>query len=219
MNNEHPKRRLVAVSMDNAITDSIFRNGYIPPLVVEGVPKDAVMIGSTFDLVTNHTRIIYQHDSFAEVEPGEMIPDFYPLLRTMPRIVCLCGSTRFYDAYQEAYYRETLAGKIVLSVGFAPQSQTHGEEIGCTPEQKKGLDELHLRKIDIADEVLFLNVGGYMGESTRRELEYARKAGKMICFLEPPRVDEELLDCDKNENPYLKQGWFEVNESGGVFYP
>lgn len=189
MSNEYPKRRLVAVSMDNGIVDSIFRNGYIPPMVVEGIPKDAVMIGSTFDLSTNHTHVIYQHDSFAEVDPGMMIPNFYPLLSTMPRIVCLCGSTRFHDAYQEAYYRETMAGYIVLSVGFAPQSQTqvHGEEIGCTSEQKKRLDELHLRKIDMADEVLFLNVDGYMGESTRRELDYARKAGKMIRFLEPPR--------------------------------
>ena len=187
MNTEHPKRRLVRLAVDNVIIDSIFRTGYVPPMIVDGIPKDAVMVGTTFDPSSNHVNVIYQHDSFAEVETGEVIPLVYPLLRTMPRIVCLCGSTRFYEAFQEANYRETMAGKIVLSVGFYPHSRTqaHGQEIGCTPEQKKSLDELHLRKIDMADEVLFLNVDGYMGESTRRELDYARKAGKVICFWEP----------------------------------
>jgi hypothetical protein len=104
-----------------------------------------------------------------------------------PVIVCLCGSTRFYEAFQRANYDETMAGRIVLSVGFYPHSseQAHGETIGITPEQKRALDELHLRKIDLADEVLILNVGGYIGESTARELAYARRHGKNVRFLEP----------------------------------
>lgn len=103
-----------------------------------------------------------------------------------PTIVCLCGSTRFYTAFQEANYRETMAGKIVLSVGFYPhaQDEAHGEEKGCTPEQKVALDELHFRKIDLADEVLVLNVGGYTGYSTNREIAYAVKIGKPVRFLE-----------------------------------
>lgn len=112
-----------------------------------------------------------------------------------PTIVCLCGSTRFYTAFQEANYRETMAGKIVLSVGFyrpSPQSEaererhdgTHGESWGCTPEQKIALDALHFRKIEMADEVLILNVGGYIGESTRNELNHAIKHGKTIRYLE-----------------------------------
>lgn len=108
-----------------------------------------------------------------------------------PRIVCLCGSTRFYDAFQKANYEETMKGRIVLSVGFYPHSQVraHGEEVGCTGEEKAMLDDLHLRKIDMADEVLFLNVGGYMGESTRRELSYAMLCGdKVIRFLETAAV-------------------------------
>jgi hypothetical protein len=101
-------------------------------------------------------------------------------------IVCLCGSTRFYEAFQQANYRETMAGKIVLSVGHYPHSttQAHGENVGCTPEQKLKLDELHLTKIDLADEVLILNVGGYIGESTAREISYARSLGKTVRFLE-----------------------------------
>lgn len=104
-----------------------------------------------------------------------------------PAIVCLCGSTRFSAAFREANLRETLAGRIVLSIGCDMRSDA---EIfaDTSPEAlesiKRDLDALHLRKIDLADEVLILNVGGYIGESTRRELEYAQNAGKRVRFLE-----------------------------------
>jgi hypothetical protein len=103
-----------------------------------------------------------------------------------PRIVCLCGSTRFYEAFQQANYAETMAGRIVLSVGFYPHSKVehgHGEGVGHDSEQKVALDELHKRKIDLADEVLVLNVAGYVGDSTRSEIEYAHKIGKPIRWL------------------------------------
>lgn len=103
-----------------------------------------------------------------------------------PRVVCLCGSTRFYDAFQRANYEETMAGRIVLTVGFYPHcsERAHGQAIGCTDEQKAMLDELHLRKIDRADEILVLNIGGYIGDSTRREIEYATRQGKPVRYLE-----------------------------------
>lgn len=105
-----------------------------------------------------------------------------------PIVVCLCGSTRFYlevEAFQQANFDETMKGNIVLSVGFYPHSskQAHAQEFGITSEQKEDLDRLHFRKIDMADEVLILNVDGYIGESTARELSYARNRGKKIRFL------------------------------------
>lgn len=103
-------------------------------------------------------------------------PDKFPV------IVCLCGSTRFKQQFIEANFRETTAGKIVLSVGWF--SHADGEIYTPTEEEKARLDELHLRKIDLADEVLILNVSGYVGESTRRELNYATAKGKTIRFLE-----------------------------------
>ncbi len=104
-----------------------------------------------------------------------------------PKIVTLCGSTRFYEAFQRANYEETMAGNMVFSVGFVVHSakQAHGEDIGCTDEQKAKLDELHLAKIDASDEVLILNCGGYIGPSTRRELDHARALGLVVRFLEP----------------------------------
>lgn len=104
-----------------------------------------------------------------------------------PTIVVLCGSTRFDDQFQEANYRLTMAGRIVLSVGFYPHASAehgHGEGVGHNSAEKITLDELHKRKIDLADEVHVLNVDGYIGESTRSEIAYAEAAGKPITYLE-----------------------------------
>jgi len=98
-----------------------------------------------------------------------------------PKIICLCGSTRFYEAFRKANLEETLAERIVLSIGCDFKSD---DNLGLTSLDKARMDELHKHKIDLADEVLILNVGGYIGESTRSELEYARKRGKRIRFLE-----------------------------------
>jgi hypothetical protein len=111
-----------------------------------------------------------------------------------PKIVVLCGSTRFYPYFQEANYRETMAGNIVLSVGFYPhaQAEMHGEQKGCTPEQKIALDELHKRKIDLADEVYVLNVKGYIGDSTASEIEYAEMLDKPVRYLEADGRDADF---------------------------
>ena len=104
-----------------------------------------------------------------------------------PTVVCLCGSTRFKDKFVEMNLYETLAGKIVLTIGC--DMRTDDDIFGHLPDSefnrvKEELDELHLRKIDLSDEVLILNVGGYIGESTGRELAYARRHGKRVRFLE-----------------------------------
>ena len=94
-----------------------------------------------------------------------------------PEIVCICGSIRFADEMRAANRDLTLAGVIVVAPGEA------GEVI--TPEQKAALDALHLRKIDLADRVLVVNPGGYVGESTSREIAHARATGKPITFTDP----------------------------------
>ena len=110
-----------------------------------------------------------------------------PLYKTCPKIVCLCGSTRFMDTFFEAGWRETLAGKIVLSIGVCKHADAdgaHGVEM-LGPDVVQRLDDLHLRKIDLADEVLILNVDGYIGHSTGNELAYALASGKPVRTLEP----------------------------------
>lgn len=106
-----------------------------------------------------------------------------------PTIVCLCGSTRFHDAFAKAQSDETVAGRIVLTIGC----NTHSDEelfAHLSPADfrslKARLDVLHLHKIDLADEILVLNVGGYIGESTEREIVYAQSRDKRVRYLEPP---------------------------------
>jgi hypothetical protein len=120
----------------------------------------------------------YQSDEAMLVEDG--MRREAARLRSRPKIVCLCGSTNFHEAFTRANYEETMAGRIVLSVGFFMH-----ESLGCTPEQKAMLDELHLWKIDLADESLVLNVNGHIGESTSRELAYTIFKGKGLRFLDP----------------------------------
>jgi len=101
-----------------------------------------------------------------------------------PVIVCLCGSTRFFNQFQLANYERTMTGEIVLSVGFYPHSIHHGEGVGHDSDAKRRLDELHLRKIDLADYVLVVSdSSGYFGQSTWREIDYARSHGKPVKFV------------------------------------
>jgi len=97
-----------------------------------------------------------------------------------PIVVTLCGSTKFKREFMQANASETMAGKIVLSVG----GFDHVEGVTLTDSQREMLGKLHMHKIDMADEILVLNVGGYIGESTRSEIEYAQQCGKHVRFLE-----------------------------------
>lgn len=95
-----------------------------------------------------------------------------------PEIVVLCGSTRFIDTFHQMAFALTLAGAIVLSVGVDTKTSP---VIG--PGLKIELDILHKRKIDLADRVLILDVDGYIGESTRSEIEYANDIGRPVSYL------------------------------------
>ncbi|TGN66511.1 hypothetical protein EXE59_23095 [Nocardioides eburneiflavus] len=101
-----------------------------------------------------------------------------------PEIVCLCGSMRFAEEMRAANRDLTFAGVIVVAPGEADEGDEGAGEV-VTAEQKAALDALHLAKIDLADRVLVVNPGGYVGESTRREIAHARAAGKPVSFTDP----------------------------------
>lgn len=98
------------------------------------------------------------------------------------KVITLCGSTKFKDEYLKAQKDLTLQGNIVISVGLFGHS---GDNEVWTEGTKEMLDEMHKRKIDMADEIFVINVGGYIGESTRGEIEYAIRHGKPVNYLEP----------------------------------
>ena len=132
-------------------------------------------------------------------------------------VITLCGSTRFKEQFLEAQKRLTLAGNIVISVGLFGHS---GDDEVWTEGTKEMLDDMHKRKIDMADAIYVINVDGYIGESTRSEIEYAKRNGKEVRYLEGStsgvpeetvREIAEMLDCghvcylnpDTNETVFI----------------
>ncbi|MFC3800409.1 hypothetical protein [Cohnella sp. GCM10012308] len=98
------------------------------------------------------------------------------------RVVTLCGSTRFKPEFERINAELTLAGNVVISVGVF----VHASGPAVSEAQKQLLDHIHLQKIDMADEIFVVNPGGYIGESTRGEIEYATQTGVPVRYLVPP---------------------------------
>ena len=97
------------------------------------------------------------------------------------KVITLCGSTKFKDEFLREQKRLTLEGNIVISVGLFGHS---GDDEVWTENTKEMLDDMHKRKIDMADEIFVVNKGGYVGTSTKSEIEYATKTGKNIVYME-----------------------------------
>lgn len=126
------------------------------------------------------------------------------------KVITLCGSTKFKDQFMEVQKKLTLEGNIVISVGCFG----HAGDI-FSDEQKLMLDDMHKRKIDMADEIFVINVGGYIGESTKSEIEYAKKHNKKVNYLDNINNDirkETLkgilnkIPCEKNCQCCLRDG-------------
>ena len=104
------------------------------------------------------------------------------------KVVTLCGSTRFKDQFMQAQKDLTLKGYIVISVGLfghsGDQEVWENMDEGTLTQTKAMLDDMHKRKIDMADEIFVINVGGYIGDSTKSEIEYAKRTGKVVNYLE-----------------------------------
>ena len=97
------------------------------------------------------------------------------------KVITLCGSTKFKDDFLREQKRLTLEGNIVISVGLFGHS---GDNEVWTEGTKEMLDEMHRRKIDMADEIFVINKDGYIGTSTRGEIEYAIETNKKVNYME-----------------------------------
>ena len=98
------------------------------------------------------------------------------------KVITLCGSTKFKDEFLQVQKDLTLKGNIVISIGLFGHS---GDNEVWTEGTKEMLDDMHKRKIDMSDEIFVINVNGYIGESTKSEIEYALKTNKKVNYLEP----------------------------------
>ena len=97
------------------------------------------------------------------------------------KVITLCGSTKFKTDFMEQQKKLTLEGNIVISVGLFGHS---GDNEVWTEGRKEMLDKMHFAKIDMSDGIHVINKNGYIGESTRREIEYAKKTGKTVSYME-----------------------------------
>ena len=104
------------------------------------------------------------------------------------KVITLCGSTRFKDEFMKAQKDLTLQGNIVISVGLFGHAGDNevweNMDEGTLTKTKEMLDDIHKRKIDMSDGIFVINVGGYIGESTKSEIEYAKAHGKTVEYLE-----------------------------------
>ena len=104
------------------------------------------------------------------------------------KVITLCGSTKFKDEFLRVQKELTLKGNIVISVGLFGHSGDNevweNMDEGTLTKTKEMLDDMHKRKIDMADEIFVINVNGYIGESTKSEIEYAISTGKKVNYLE-----------------------------------
>ena len=98
----------------------------------------------------------------------------------MRKITTLCGSARFKESFEIIEKKLTLEGRIVLSVGFFEKNDDEKLNV----EQYELLGELHKEKIQMSDSIFVINEGGYIGESTKQEIEYAKKLNKEIEYME-----------------------------------
>lgn len=110
-----------------------------------------------------------------------------------PKIICICGSSRFADHAAVASWNFSKQGFITVSYELLPEwyHEKSGKVARDHYAEQEGvaniLDELHLRKIDLADEVFVINVGGYIGDRTKIEIAYANRQRKPVNYLERPQ--------------------------------
>ena len=104
------------------------------------------------------------------------------------KVITLCGSTRFKEDFLREQKRLTLEGNIVISVGLFGHSGDNevweGMDEDTVTQTKIMLDDMHKRKIDMADEIYVINKNGYIGSSTRSEIEYAKSKGLDVNYME-----------------------------------
>lgn len=141
-------------------------------------------------------------------------------------VITLCGSTRFKKEFLELQEKLTLEGNIVISVGVF----RHADNIDINAATKAMLDDIHKRKIDMADEIFVIDVDGYIGKSTKSEIEYAKAQKKKVVYLIHPLIGKEICFRRENTHHIIKeviefdedtfgQGDFAViTEDGQYFY-
>lgn len=159
------------------------KNEYIVLGDNRNISKDSRIIGPVKerDIIGKVDLVLFPFSKFGKVKWGNIMIGNY-------KIVTLCGSTKFKKEFLEIQKKLTLLGYIVISVGLFGHSGDNevweNMDEGTLTKTKSMLDDMYKRKIDLSDMIYVINVGGYIGESTRSEIEYAISTGKEVHYLE-----------------------------------
>ena len=159
------------------------KNEYIVLGDNRNISKDSRIIGPVKErnIIGKVDLVLFPFSKFGKVKWGNIMIGNY-------KIVTLCGSTKFKKEFLEIQKKLTLLGYIVISVGLFGHSGDNevweNMDEGTLTKTKSMLDDMHKRKIDLSDMIYVINVGGYIGESTRSEIEYAKSTGKEVRYLE-----------------------------------
>lgn len=159
------------------------KNEYIVLGDNRNISKDSRIIGPVKErnIIGKVDLVLFPFSKFGKVKWGNIMIGNY-------KIVTLCGSTKFKKEFLEIQKKLTLLGYIVISVGLFGHSGDNevweNMDEGTLTKTKSMLDDMHKRKIDLSDMIYVINVGGYIGESTRSEIEYAISTGKEVHYLE-----------------------------------
>jgi hypothetical protein len=126
------------------------------------------------------------------------------------KVITLCGSTKFKDEFLKIQKALTLDGNIVISVGLFGHA---GDDEILDYGIKRMLDDMHKRKIDMADEIFVINVGGYIGSSTRSEIEYAKATNKPVRYLVDPDDGSMIVAIYTDRGVYYVDGIYDLQEA------
>ena len=110
--------------------------------------------------------------------------------------ITLCGSAKFEDEFHDYNEKLTLSGHVVYGLAAYPSKHANNKD-WYSEEQKQTLDLIHFAKIDNSDAIVVLNVNGYIGFSTKREIEYARIKGKKEFYIENAKHQEHVVSLLK----------------------
>lgn len=152
-------------------------------ILVDGDPANDLSTLSMREVADGRNQLLIDQARYVKWKPVSRAASVWALeLDVMaldrPQIVCICGSTRFMDEIREANQQWTLNNFIVLAPALVETGVDDGDET------KMQLDKLHLRKIEMSDRVYVVNVDGYIGPSTQREIEHAEKIGKHVSYMQ-----------------------------------
>ena len=180
-------RKLVAPHQGCQASEGLYGQHTNPSGVLLSIGDDDI-----FEPCKRHLTMYGDRDIYKLVQPSA---EQAALPAARPHIICLCGSTRFIEQFAIQTWELERQGNIVLGCTLLPLSYCKvASHFGEATGTKQQCDELHLRKIDMADEVIVLNYGGYIGESTRNEIAYAKDHGKPVRYIEqPPAAPVEVL--------------------------